>query len=228
MIFSLAPLAPLATTTRRTLSYVLLAALGFGLPIAPCLAAKTPKHHRATPKKEKPAEPATAEASEAPETAEAREPSAAYPRIPVNPNLPSEISIAPHFSAEQRQARQREEAERLRALAPRAAAWSQAFRTEGQPFARFVDETLRTLRTAVGRASRNVCYPLGVATERLAAALPEAPDTKLEGEIRSALARVANGARICLEGRPTTAQTEIRGGAEVFVRAAEAIVNWGR
>jgi hypothetical protein len=67
-----------------------------------------------------------------------------------------------------------------------------------------------------------------VATERLAAALPEAPEPRLETEIRTALSRVANGARICLEGRPTTAQTEIGRGAETLARAAEAIVNWGR
>lgn len=222
--------ASLPVATRRTLSYALLAVLGLGLSSAPSLAAKAPKRQRTSPKKERPARPVTtARESKAPEAAEVPEPPrVAYPRIPVNPNLPSEISIVPHISGEDPRARQREESERLRTLAPCAEAWTRAFRTEGVPFARSLDETLRMLRTAIGRSSRNICYPLQAATERLAAALPEAPEARLEAEIRGALARVANGARICLEGRPTTAQTEIGGGAAVLARAAETIVNWGR
>ncbi len=227
--------ASLPVATRRTLSYALLAALGLGLSSAPSLAAKAPKAPRTTAKKERPARPATAKESKAPKapkTPEAAElpepPRVEYTRIPVNPNLPSEISIVPHLSGEDRRARQREESERLRTLAPRAEAWTRAFRTEGAPFARTLDETLHMLRTAIGRGSRNICYPLQEATERLAAALPEAPDARIEAEIRTALSRVANGARICLEGRPTTAQTEIGRGAAVLARAAETIVNWGR
>lgn len=224
-------LAPRSFLTRRCLAFALLAALGLGLASPPALAAKapkTPKKHRAANKKERPAQAAKdeAQAQETPEIPETPEP--VYHPVPVDPNLPSEISIAPHFSARETQARDRRESERLRALAPRAEAWSRAFRAEGAPFVRFVDETLRTLRTAIGRGSRNICYPLQVATERLAAALPEAPEARLETEIRGALSRVANGARICLEGRPTTAQTEIGHGAATLARAAETIVNWGR
>lgn len=230
MILSPVSAAPRTTlAAHRALSYALLAALGLGLSAAPSLAAKAPKRPHANPKKERPARPATAKESKAPEAAEVAEPPRIeYPRIPVNPNLPSEISIVPHLSAEDRRARQREEGERRLTLAPRAEAWTRAFRTEGASFARSLDETLRMLRTAIGRGSRNICYPLQEATERLTAALPEAPDARLEAEIRSALARVANGARICLEGRPTTAQTEIGRGAEGLARAAETIVNWGR
>ncbi|HXU30711.1 MAG TPA: hypothetical protein VN851_09060 [Thermoanaerobaculia bacterium] len=226
MILSLA-LTP--STTRRALSCALLIALGLGLAGSPALAAKTPKtpkKHRAATKKERPADTANAEAQKTPKTAETPEP--VYHPVPVDPNLPSVISIAPHFSAREEQARGRREDERRQALAPRAEAWTRAFRAEGPPFARYVAETLRTLRTAIGRGSRNVCYPLQVATEQLAAALPVAPEARLETEIRAALARVANGARVCLDGRPATAQTEIRGGAEVLARAAEAIVNWDR
>ncbi len=227
MIFALAPTATF--TTRRCLSYALLVALGLALASAPALAAKAPKapkKHRAVTKKEQRAETTNADVLESPETTKTPEPE--FHPVPVNPNLPSEISIAPHFSPQDRLAGQARESERLRALAPRAEAWTRAFRAEGAPFVRFVGETLRTLRTAIGRGSRNVCYPLQVATERLAAALPEAPEARLETEIRGALSRVAHGARICLEGRPTTAQSEIGRGAETLARAAEAIVNWGR
>ena len=230
MILSLAP-ASTTPVVRRALSCFLLIALGLGLANSPALAAKAPKtpktpgKHRAATKKERPAETANADPTESPET---RTPEPEFHPVPVNPDLPSEISIAPHFSAKERQTRELREGDRLRALAPRAEAWIRAFRAEGAPFVRFVDETLRTLRTAIGRGSRNVCYPLQVATERLAAALPEAPEVRLESEIRGALARVANGARICLEGRPATAQSEIGRGAETLARAAEAIVNWGR
>ncbi|MEP7011957.1 MAG: hypothetical protein ABJC13_16655 [Acidobacteriota bacterium] len=231
MIFSLAPASPRA---RRTFScaLVLLWMSVAGLPAFAARAPKAPKapkaaktsgRHRAAAKNERPAETANADN---PKTPEAPEPE--YHPVPVNPDLPSEISITPHFSVRDRQVRDQRDGDRLRLLAPRAQAWTRAFRAEGPPFARFVAETLQTLRSAIGRGSRNVCYPLQVATERLAANLPEAPEPRLETEIRSALSRVANGARICLEGRPATAQTEIGGGAAVLARAAETIVNWGR
>ncbi len=217
MIFPLPLSAPAARFVR---SHAPRVAVAFAVGIA-CLALVAEptfaaKRHRAAPKSERPADPGS-EAAESTKAAEA-------PRS----DLPSEIVIAPHFSPEQRRERERREAERLRALAPRAEAWTRAFRAAGVPFAKFVDETLRTLHTAIGRGSRNVCFPLQAATERLAEALPQAPDDRLERDIRAALARVANGARICLDGRPTSAQTEIRGGAMVLARAAETIVNWGR
>ncbi len=210
---------------RPAVSRVVLIALGLALVgVPPTLAAKDKKRHRAAPRAERPApsaEPETTTEVAPPETLEPETPPSA-PRS----NLPAEIVIAPHFSPAERRAREWQESARLRALAPRAEAWSRSFREEGGPFSRFVDETLWTLRTAIGRGSRNVCYPLSEATERLAAALPEAPEARLEVQIRKALAQVANGARICLEGRPTTAQTEIRRGAELLVRAAERIINW--
>lgn len=230
--------APCAT--RRSLSCALLVALGLGLSGAPAVASKAPKTpkppktsggHRAAKKErvEERGSAASADTAESPESAIlAGTPEPVYNPVPVDPNRPSVISVAPHFSPQDRLARQARESERARALAPRAEAWSRAFRAEGAPFVSFVDQALRTLRTAIGRGSRNVCYPLQLATERLAAALPEAPEPRLETEIRGALSQVANGARICLEGRPTTAQTEIGRGAETLARAAEAIVNWGR
>ena len=222
---------------RRAVSLALCAALAFGFSGAPPVEAKAAKRPRTESKKaakneakkEKPTRSEAQERASLPAATEAPEPPRIeYPRIPVDPSRPSEISIVPHFSPEDRRARQREETDRRLALAPRAEAWSRAFRTEGAPFARSLDEALRVLRTAIGRSSRNVCYPLQAATERLAATLPEAPDTRLEAEIRTALARVANGTRICLEGRTATAQTEIRGGAALLARAAETIVGWGR
>lgn len=221
--------ASLPVVVRRACSLALIAALGFGLSGGPSFAAKAPKRPRAAAKKERTPQPKAAREPKAPEAAEAPEPPRIeYPRIPVNPNLPSEISIVPHLSEVEKSARQRREAEIRRALAPRAEAWSRAFRAEAASFAGALDAALGTLRTAVGRGSRNVCYPLEAATDRLAAALPEAPEARLEAEIRTALSRVAHGARICLEGRPTTAQTEIRSGAAVLVRAAETILSWGR
>ncbi len=209
---------------RPAVSRVVLIALGLALASgSPTLAAKAKKQHRAEPRAAQPAGPEAPQERTPTETLEPAPPPAA-PRS----NLPAEIVIAPHFSPGERRAREVAERERRQALAPRAEAWSRAFRAEGVPFARFLDQTLTTLRSAIGRSSRNICYPLSEATARLAAALPEAPDTRLEVEIRKALAQVANGARICLEGRPTTAQTEIGKGAEVLARAAERIVNWGR
>ncbi len=213
-----------SSASRRAVSRVVLVTLGLALAaVAPTLAAKASKRHRAEPRVERPAPSAEPETLPESTPAEILEP----PSSPRS-NLPAEIVITPHFSSDQRRARELEERERLRALTPQAEAWSRAFRAAGVPFARFVEETLRTLRTAIGRGSRNVCYPLAQATDRLAEALPEAPEAHLESQIRKALAQVANGARICLEGRPTTAQTEIGRGAEVLARAADRIVNWGR
>ncbi len=199
---------------RRLLACALLSLL----LASPGFAAKRPSKKPADKSSAKPPVEAAAPAPEV-------EP---YVPVPVDPNLPSVISITPHSSSEERQVEALRQEDLRRTLAPRAEAWSRAFRTEGAPFARFLAESLHTLKTAIGRGSRNVCYPLSVATERLATALPEAPEGALERDVRTALARVARGARLCLEGRPTTAQTEIRTGAEVLLRAAEAISNWGR
>ena len=180
--------------------------------LAASLAAPDPAHAaKQRPRAEKPeaAETAPSAADTAPASTE-----------------PSSILIAPHGSEAERKARTRSAEARRRDLAPAAAAWAAIFRREAAPFSSLLAEALRTLATTAGLTARNVCHPLGIAADRLAAALPQAPEPDLERQIRAALRHLADGARRCLEGRPTTAQIDLGQGARQLAQAAGAIFAW--
>lgn len=139
---------------------------------------------------------------------------------------PSELKLNWHESTHERKTRLAREGQGRRALAPAIQAWSARWDRDSQPLLGALERVSKTLASVSDRNGRNICYPLGVAAQRLRRELPAAPVAGIEAEIRPALAEIEIGADLCLAGLSTTAQSTFAQARRRLVRAEAQILAW--
>ncbi len=141
---------------------------------------------------------------------------------------PSELKLTWHESTPERKSRLAKESQGRRALAPAIQVWSARWERDSQPLLGALERVSKTLASVSDRNGRNICYPLGVAAQRLRRELPAAPVVGIEAEIRPALAEIEIGADLCLAGLSTTAQSTFAQARRRLARAEAQIVAWVR
>ena len=141
---------------------------------------------------------------------------------------PSELKLTWHESTPERKTRLARESQGRRALAPLIQTWAARWDRDSQPLLGALERVSKTLASVSDRNGRNICYPLGVAAQRLRRELPAAPVVGIEAEIRPALAEIEIGADLCLAGLSTTAQSTFAQARRRLARAQVQIAAWVR